>query len=119
MPLEVLVNKFSHMRFEPMGHTANPDIRIAKSVVDYIFRWLGNTFLPGFREASIGLNPAVSDEKHVGYEFRQYGRRCRTGDGGELQCDSQRQRYGRLRRVGASWCGDESRSGWRVVFVAQ
>jgi ribonucleoside-diphosphate reductase alpha chain len=63
VPLEVLVNKFSHMRFEPMGHTANPDIRIAKSVVDYIFRWLGNTFLPGFREASIGLNPAASDEK--------------------------------------------------------
>ena len=58
VPLEVLVNKFSHMRFEPMGHTPNPDIRIAKSVVDYIFRWLGNTFLPGFREASIGLNPA-------------------------------------------------------------
>jgi ribonucleoside-diphosphate reductase alpha chain len=63
VPLEVLVNKFSHMRFEPMGHTPNPDIRIAKSVVDYIFRWLGNTFLPGFREASIGLNPAVADDK--------------------------------------------------------
>lgn len=45
VPLEVLVNKFSHTRFEPMGHTTNPDIRIAKSVVDYIFRWLGNTFL--------------------------------------------------------------------------
>jgi ribonucleoside-diphosphate reductase alpha chain len=58
VPIEVLVNKFSHMRFEPMGHTSNPDIRIAKSVVDYIFRWLGNTFLPGFREASIGLPPA-------------------------------------------------------------
>ena len=57
VPLEVLVNKFSHMRFEPMGHTTNPDIRIAKSVVDYIFRWLGNTFLPGFREASSGLAP--------------------------------------------------------------
>jgi ribonucleoside-diphosphate reductase alpha chain len=63
VPLEVLVNKFSHMRFEPMGHTPNPDIRIAKSVVDYIFRWLGNTFLPGFREASIGLNPAVADDR--------------------------------------------------------
>mgnify|MGYP001150802377 FL=1 len=62
VPLEVLVNKFSHMRFEPMGHTANPDIRIAKSVVDYIFRWLGNTFLPGYRDASIGLNPAAADE---------------------------------------------------------
>jgi ribonucleoside-diphosphate reductase alpha chain len=38
-----------------MGHTTNPDIRIAKSVVDYIFRWLGVTFLPGYREASNGL----------------------------------------------------------------
>jgi len=54
VPLEVLVNKFSHTRFEPMGHTTNPDIRIAKSVVDYIFRWLGVTFIPGYREASQG-----------------------------------------------------------------
>jgi len=49
------VNKFSHTRFEPMGHTTNPDIRFAKSVVDYIFRWLGITFLDGYREASNGL----------------------------------------------------------------
>ncbi|MEM6468086.1 MAG: vitamin B12-dependent ribonucleotide reductase [Planctomycetota bacterium] len=45
VPLEVLVNKFSHTRFEPMGHTSNKDIRIAKSVVDYIARWLGLTFM--------------------------------------------------------------------------
>jgi ribonucleoside-diphosphate reductase alpha chain len=55
VPLEVYVSKFSHTRFEPMGHTKNPDIRIAKSIVDYIFRWLGITFLPGYREASAGL----------------------------------------------------------------
>ena len=54
VPLEVYVNKFSHTRFEPMGHTKNPDIRIAKSIVDYIFRWLGITFLPGYREATLG-----------------------------------------------------------------
>ena len=57
VPAEVLVNKFSHTRFEPMGHTTNPDVRIAKSVVDYIFRWLGVCFLPGYREASNGLPP--------------------------------------------------------------
>ncbi|MCP4787451.1 MAG: vitamin B12-dependent ribonucleotide reductase [Fuerstiella sp.] len=45
VPLKVLVNKFSHTRFEPMGFTSDPDIRIAKSLVDYIFRWLGKTFL--------------------------------------------------------------------------
>jgi len=54
VPLEVLVNKFSHTRFEPMGNTTNPDIRIAKSMVDYIFRWMGITFLAGYREASTG-----------------------------------------------------------------
>ena len=56
VPLEALVNKFSHMRFEPTGHTTNPEIRIAKSVVDYIFRWMGITFLPGHRE-TLGLPP--------------------------------------------------------------
>jgi ribonucleoside-diphosphate reductase alpha chain len=57
VPLEVYVNKFSHTRFEPMGHTKNPDIRIAKSLVDYIFRWLGITFLPGYREANANMSP--------------------------------------------------------------
>ncbi len=52
VPLEVYVNKFSHTRFEPQGFTKNPDIKIAKSLVDYIFRWLGITFLPGYREAN-------------------------------------------------------------------
>ena len=60
VPLEVLVNKFSHSRFEPMGYTTNPDIRIAKSLVDYIFRWLGLRFLPGYREATIGTPSANS-----------------------------------------------------------
>ena len=42
VPLEALVNKFTHMRFEPSGFTKNPEIPIAKSLVDYIFRWLGS-----------------------------------------------------------------------------
>ena len=57
VPLEVLVNKFSHSRFEPMGYTTNPDIRIAKSVVDYIFRFMGISFLAGYREATNGNLP--------------------------------------------------------------
>ncbi len=61
VPLEVLVNKFSHTRFEPMGYTTNPDIRIAKSVVDYIFRFLGIAFLPGFREATNGISTSSDD----------------------------------------------------------
>jgi ribonucleoside-diphosphate reductase alpha chain len=61
VPLEALVNKFSHMRFEPMGHTTNPDIRMAKSVVDYIFRWMGITFLPGYKEANSGQLSAKAE----------------------------------------------------------
>lgn len=52
VPLEVFVNKFAHSRFEPSGFTKNPDIPIAKSVTDYIFRWLGIEFIPGYREAN-------------------------------------------------------------------
>ena len=55
VPLEVFVNKFSHTRFEPMGYTTNPEIRIAKSIVDYIFRWLGIEFIPGYREAMANI----------------------------------------------------------------
>jgi len=57
VPLEDYVRKFSHMRFEPQGHTKNPDIRMAKSIIDYIFRWLGIEFLPGYKEANLGLIP--------------------------------------------------------------
>jgi ribonucleoside-diphosphate reductase alpha chain len=45
VPLSVMCNKFSHTRFEPSGFTGNPDIPIAKSITDYIFRWLEHTFI--------------------------------------------------------------------------
>jgi ribonucleoside-diphosphate reductase alpha chain len=65
VPLEVYVNKFSHTRFEPMGFTKNPEIKIAKSLVDYIFRWLGVEFLPGFREANkMAPPPSPVDPSH-------------------------------------------------------
>lgn len=56
VPLEVLVNKFVHMRFEPSGYTNNPQIRIAKSITDYIFRWLAIKFLPRESQISVGIN---------------------------------------------------------------
>jgi ribonucleoside-diphosphate reductase alpha chain len=59
VPLGVLVNKFSHTRFEPMGHTTNSDIRIATSVVDYIARWLGINFLSEYPEAGASTAAAV------------------------------------------------------------
>jgi ribonucleoside-diphosphate reductase alpha chain len=46
VPVQVLVDKFSHTRFEPSGFTGNPDLPIAKSITDYIFRWLALKFLP-------------------------------------------------------------------------
>ena len=46
VPLEFFVEKFSHIRFEPSGFTNNKDIPIAKSIIDYVFRWLGLKFLP-------------------------------------------------------------------------
>jgi ribonucleoside-diphosphate reductase alpha chain len=52
VPLETLVRKFAHQRFEPSGITKNPDIRIAKSLTDYVFRWMGMEFIPGYREAN-------------------------------------------------------------------
>ncbi len=52
VPLESLIKKFTHQRFEPSGMTMNPDIPIAKSLVDYIFRWLGIQFIDGYREAN-------------------------------------------------------------------
>jgi len=52
VPLESLVRKFTHQRFEPAGMTTNRDIPFAKSLVDYIFRWLGIEFIDGYREAN-------------------------------------------------------------------
>ena len=50
VPVQSLVTKFAHQRFEPMGMTTNSDIPFAKSLVDYIFRWFGMQFVPGYRE---------------------------------------------------------------------
>ena len=55
VPLEVYVSKFSHMRFEPSGETNDPDIRVAKSLVDYIFRWLGKKFLDAETQQELGV----------------------------------------------------------------
>src|SRR5205085_10606699 len=61
VPLQTLVDKFGHTRFEPSGITNNPDIRFAKSIMDYIFRWLGSKFLAAQPEES---NPSLSNGHH-------------------------------------------------------
>ncbi len=52
VPLDALVKKFAHQRFEPSGFTKNPDIRNASSITDYVFRWMAFTFIPEYREAN-------------------------------------------------------------------
>src|SRR5262245_5467343 len=56
VPLQDLVDKFSHVRFEPSGMTKNSDIRFAKSIVDYIFRWLAAKFLSPEAPYRAGVN---------------------------------------------------------------
>ncbi|MGH7902911.1 MAG: vitamin B12-dependent ribonucleotide reductase [Candidatus Dormibacteraceae bacterium] len=55
VPLKSMVDKFSHMRFEPSGFTKNPEIPIAKSLVDYIFRWLASRFLSLEEQEAVGI----------------------------------------------------------------
>ncbi|HXG48191.1 MAG TPA: vitamin B12-dependent ribonucleotide reductase, partial [Methylomirabilota bacterium] len=52
VPLEALVRKFAHQRFEPSGFTKNPEIRNAFSITDYVFRWMAFQFIPGYRQAN-------------------------------------------------------------------
>jgi len=59
VPLSALVKKFSHTRFEPAGFTNNADVPIAKSVIDYIFRWLGHKFLAPDAEVEPNGEPEV------------------------------------------------------------
>jgi len=56
VPLQALVDKFSHVRFEPSGMTRNPEIRFAKSIVDYIFRWMASKFLSPEAQFRAGVN---------------------------------------------------------------
>jgi len=56
VPLQVLADKFSHMRFEPSGMTKNPQVRFAKSIVDYVFRWLATKFLSAEAQYRVGVN---------------------------------------------------------------
>jgi ribonucleoside-diphosphate reductase alpha chain len=67
VPLEALVKKFAYQRFEPSGFTKNPDIRQAFSIIDYVFRWLGLQFVPGYRDANVPRStqpelPALVDQ---------------------------------------------------------
>ena len=61
VPLKFYVDKFSHVQFEPMGWTGNQDIPFAKSIMDYIFRWMGRKFIPEAEQApvEVGKSPTL------------------------------------------------------------
>jgi ribonucleoside-diphosphate reductase alpha chain len=63
VPLADLIRKFAHQRFEPSGYTKNAHIRMAKSIVDYIFRWMGVTFVPGYES---GEGAGINGDKELG-----------------------------------------------------
>jgi ribonucleoside-diphosphate reductase alpha chain len=63
VPLKVLIDKFSHVRFEPSGHTGNQEVPFAKSIVDYIFRWLASKFLSTEEQLQAGVH--VQEKEHV------------------------------------------------------
>ena len=71
VPLQVLVDKFSHTRFEPSGWTNNKEIPMAKSIVDYIFRWMAIKFLPKeitaqyVTSTTVEPDTAESEEHHA------------------------------------------------------
>ncbi len=65
VPLEALVEKFSHVRFEPSGFTKNQEIPYAKSITDYIFRWLASKFLSAEHQEAVGVRPTEPSHSPV------------------------------------------------------
>jgi ribonucleoside-diphosphate reductase alpha chain len=79
VPLRDMVNKFSHMRFEPSGRTENAEIPVAQSIVDYIFRWLASQFLSEEEKEEFGvLSPAVKAKLMA----QEYDPPASAGNGG-------------------------------------
>jgi ribonucleoside-diphosphate reductase alpha chain len=68
VPLQVLVGKLSHTRFEPSGWTGNEQLGYAKSIMDYLFRWLELRFLSGTQLPLFVTTTAVSGERTSGME---------------------------------------------------
>ncbi len=100
VPLKDLVNKFSHLRFEPAGFTTNRDIPMAKSLVDYIFRYMATKFMSADEKHAVGIiNRQLT---LVGGDRREWG--SLRGHPGRA-----RLRNGRVRRALAGSTTDRRR----------
>ena len=113
VPLETLVQKFSYMRFEPEGITGNPEIPFAKSMPDYIMRWLASRFLDVDAQEELGiLTPAVRARKTAQETAQSIGRiRHRRPRRVESRRDEPRQRERRKRRRSASASSPQASAG--------
>lgn len=80
VPLSALVKKFAHMRFEPSGFTASQDIPHAKSLLDYIFRWMGLRFLSPEEQAGAGIFPGNASAGDNGGHVRAIGDKGQVDD---------------------------------------
>ena len=111
VPLQVLVDKFSHARFEPSGMTRNPEVRFAKSIVDYVFRWMATKFLSPEARYRAGVNmpdPSAGVGRGTGQHGRGGDHRCRDRGQARAPQSSRRCRTRRTRRraprAARSWC---------------
>lgn len=80
VPLQVLCNKFSHTRFEPSGWSGNPQIGYAKSLMDYLFRWLELRFLKGEQGSLFEVPKVVPMKAETGSTIAQLGQVVSLGD---------------------------------------
>ncbi len=80
VPLKVLCDKFSHTRFEPSGWSGNPKIGYAKSLMDYLFRWLESRFLKGEQEILFGPQSPSQSQGETGSVVKALGQVVELGD---------------------------------------
>ena len=106
-----LVNKFAHVRFEPSGFTGNQEIPIAKSIVDYIFRWLGSRFLSPEDKINLGLQERVADDAAPAASSVRFG-------GGTTGSAISSRRRARSRGLGATGHSRETPTTPKATAVA-
>jgi ribonucleoside-diphosphate reductase alpha chain len=80
VPLRVLIDKFSHVRFEPSGHTGNASVPFAKSIVDYIFRWLASKFLSIEDQLQTGVHVEKPNPPDKGQESTRHADQTTLND---------------------------------------
>ena len=110
VPLQFLVDKFAHMRFEPSGFTKNPQIPYAKSIIDYLFRWMASKFLDEEAKREVGIievgeDPRAKSDADARVRDGSDSRACATArTAGSGRRSSTRLMRRRVRIAAASWC---------------